>query len=50
MSEELGIDVDPSGMIYVGRYTAPAAHEPGRQVDAELPHRHRAPGRSRSGD
>jgi len=36
LSEELGIDVDPSEMIYVGRYTAPAAHEPGRLVDAEI--------------
>ncbi|MBR0777783.1 NUDIX domain-containing protein [Bradyrhizobium diazoefficiens] len=34
--EELGIDVDPDDMTYVGRYTAPAAHEPGRLVDAEI--------------
>jgi 8-oxo-dGTP pyrophosphatase MutT (NUDIX family) len=36
LSEELGIEVDPSEMTYVGRYTAPAAHEPGRLVDAEI--------------
>jgi len=36
LSEELGIDIDPSEMTYVGRYTAPAANEPGRQVDAEV--------------
>ncbi|MGY8638184.1 NUDIX domain-containing protein [Bradyrhizobium sp. 14AA] len=36
LSEELGIDVDPSEMTYVGRYTAPAANEPGRLVDAEI--------------
>ncbi|MGL1194714.1 NUDIX hydrolase, partial [Vibrio parahaemolyticus] len=29
LSEELGIEVDPSDMTYVGRYTAPAAHELG---------------------
>ena len=36
LSEELGIEVDPSGISYVGRYTAPAAHEPGLLVDAEV--------------
>ena len=36
LSEELGIEVDPDEMTYVGRYTAPAAHEPGRLVDAEI--------------
>lgn len=36
LSEELGIEVDPSEMTYVGRYVAPAAHEPGRLVDAEI--------------
>ncbi|MBR0786189.1 NUDIX domain-containing protein [Bradyrhizobium iriomotense] len=36
LSEELGIDVDPNEMTYVGRYIAPAANEPGRQVDAEV--------------
>ncbi|MBC9879385.1 NUDIX domain-containing protein [Bradyrhizobium sp. INPA01-394B] len=36
LSEELGIEVDPSDMTYVGRYTAPAAHELGRLVDAEI--------------
>ncbi|MFT4120751.1 NUDIX hydrolase [Bradyrhizobium sp.] len=34
--EELGIEVDPAEMTYIGRYTAPAANEPGRQVDAEI--------------
>ncbi|MBR0704926.1 DNA mismatch repair protein MutT [Bradyrhizobium sp. CCBAU 45389] len=36
LSEELGIDVDPNEMAYLGRYIAPAANEPGRQVDAEV--------------
>ena len=36
LSEELGIEVDPDEMTYLGRYTAPAAHEPGRLVDAEI--------------
>lgn len=36
LSEELGIEVDPNEMTYVGRYTAPAAHELGRLVDAEI--------------
>ncbi|TWA97453.1 NUDIX hydrolase [Bradyrhizobium stylosanthis] len=36
LSEELGIEVDPSEMTYVGRYTAPAANEPGRLVDADI--------------
>ncbi len=36
LSEELGIDIDPNEMAYVGRYIAPAANEPGRQVDAEV--------------
>ena len=36
LSEELGIEVDPNEMTYVGRYTATAANEPGRQVDAEI--------------
>ncbi|WP_370691850.1 NUDIX hydrolase [Bradyrhizobium xenonodulans] len=36
LSEELGIEVDPDEMSYVGRYTAPAAHEPGRLVDADI--------------
>jgi 8-oxo-dGTP pyrophosphatase MutT (NUDIX family) len=36
LSEELGIEVDPNEMTYLGRYTAPAAHEPGRLVDAEI--------------
>lgn len=36
LSEELGIEVDPGEMAYVGRYIAPAAHEPGRLVDAEI--------------
>ncbi|MBR1128217.1 NUDIX hydrolase [Bradyrhizobium iriomotense] len=36
LSEELGIDINPDEMSYVGRYTAPAANEPGREVDAEI--------------
>lgn len=36
LSEELGIDIDPNEMTYLGRYTAPAANEPGRLVDAEV--------------
>lgn len=36
LSEELGIEVDSNEMTYVGRYTAPAAHELGRLVDAEI--------------
>jgi 8-oxo-dGTP pyrophosphatase MutT (NUDIX family) len=36
LSEELGIEVAPDEMTYVGRYTAPAAHELGRFVDAEI--------------
>lgn len=36
LSEELGIEVNPNEMTYVGRYTAPAAHELGRLVDAEI--------------
>lgn len=36
LSEELGIELDPDEMTYVGRYSAPAAHEPGRLVDAEI--------------
>lgn len=36
LSEELGIEIDPAEMTYVGRYSALAAHEPGRLVDAEV--------------
>lgn len=34
--EELGIIVSPSSPMRVGRFTAPAANEPGRLIDAEL--------------
>lgn len=34
--EELGIIVSPSSPMRLGRFTAPAANEPGRLIDAEL--------------
>jgi 8-oxo-dGTP diphosphatase len=36
LREELGLTVDPSLPTYLGRFTAPAANEPGSAVDAEL--------------
>ena len=36
LREELGLVVDPSLPIYLGRFTAPAANEPGVAVEAEL--------------
>lgn len=36
LREELGIELDPDTLSYVGRFAAPAANEPGRQVDAEI--------------
>ena len=36
LSEELGLELDPDELTYVGRSTAPAANEPGRFVDAEI--------------
>ena len=29
LSEELGLELDPDELTYVGRFTAPAANEPG---------------------
>jgi 8-oxo-dGTP diphosphatase len=34
--EELGIELDADELAYVGRFSAPAANEPGRLVDAEI--------------
>ena len=34
--EELGLVVDPSRLVSLGRFTAPAANEPGRRVEADL--------------
>ena len=34
--EELGLELDADELAYVGRFTAAAAHEPGRLVDAEI--------------
>jgi 8-oxo-dGTP diphosphatase len=36
LSEELGLELVPDELTYVGRFTAPAANEPGRWVDAEI--------------
>jgi 8-oxo-dGTP diphosphatase len=36
LSEELGLTLAPDELTYVGRFTAPAANEPGRWVDAEI--------------
>src|SRR5690606_32909295 len=36
LSEELGLTIDPSEPVYLGRYCAPAANEPGRTVVAEI--------------
>ena len=36
LSEELSLDLVPAELTYLGRFTAPAAHEPGRLVDAEV--------------
>jgi 8-oxo-dGTP diphosphatase len=36
LREELGLVVDPSLPTYLGRFTAPAANEPGSAVEAEL--------------
>lgn len=34
--EELGLQVDPTEAIYLGQFCAPAANEPGFEVQAEL--------------
>lgn len=36
LSEELSLQLAPDELTYVGRFTAPAANEPGRLVDAEI--------------
>jgi 8-oxo-dGTP diphosphatase len=36
LSEELCLELAPEDLTYVGRFTAPAANEPGRLVDAEI--------------
>ncbi|MFC7399894.1 NUDIX domain-containing protein [Chelatococcus sp. GCM10030263] len=36
LDEELGLRIDPSEAIYLGRFEAPAAHEPGFVVHADL--------------
>jgi len=36
LHEELGLIVSPSSPMYLGRFSAPAANEPGRLIDAEL--------------
>src|SRR5215469_4527857 len=36
LSEELCLELAPNELTYVGRFTAPAANEPGRLVDAEI--------------
>ena len=36
LREELGLEIDPAGLAYLGRFAAPAANEPGATVDAEL--------------
>jgi 8-oxo-dGTP pyrophosphatase MutT (NUDIX family) len=36
LSEELGLELSPDELTYIGSFTAPAANEPGRWVDAEV--------------
>jgi 8-oxo-dGTP pyrophosphatase MutT (NUDIX family) len=36
LDEELGLAIDPATTRYLGRFTAPAANEPGHLVEAEL--------------
>jgi 8-oxo-dGTP diphosphatase len=36
LSEELGLELAPHELTYVGKFAAPAANEPGRWVDAEI--------------
>jgi 8-oxo-dGTP diphosphatase len=38
LAEELGLAVEPAAALYLGRFTAPAANEPGHLVEAELFH------------
>ncbi|WP_027594173.1 NUDIX domain-containing protein [Pseudomonas sp. LAIL14HWK12:I7] len=36
LHEELGLRIDPAQAIHLGQFSAPAANEPGYQVQAEL--------------
>jgi 8-oxo-dGTP diphosphatase len=36
LREELGLAIDPRRLVRLGRFSAPAANEPGRIVEAEL--------------
>jgi 8-oxo-dGTP diphosphatase len=36
LKEELGLTIDPGVPVYLGRFAAPAANEPGWVVEAEL--------------
>ncbi len=38
LAEELGLAIEPTAVVYLGRFTAPAANEPGHLVEAELFH------------
>lgn len=38
LREELGCAIDPATVRYVGLFTAPAAHEPGEEVQAAVYH------------
>jgi 8-oxo-dGTP pyrophosphatase MutT (NUDIX family) len=38
LAEELGLAIEPAAAIYLGRFTAPAANEPGHLVETELFH------------
>src|SRR5690349_6015356 len=38
LAEELGLAIEPAAAVYLGRFTAPAANEPGHLVEAELFH------------
>ena len=38
LAEELGLTVDPPAAVYLGRFVAVAANEPGHLVEAELVH------------
>ncbi|MFP3517623.1 NUDIX domain-containing protein [Pseudomonas sp. SIMBA_077] len=36
LHEELGLDIEPSDAVYLGHFLAPAANEPGWNVEAQL--------------
>jgi 8-oxo-dGTP pyrophosphatase MutT (NUDIX family) len=36
LAEELGLAIEPAAAVYLGRFVAPAANEPGHLVEAEL--------------